>query len=478
MKNTRLVQVLKKMEPRELARFGHFVQCGYFTRHRKSQRLAEVLLKAAPGFLPDSLKKETVFALVFHENEPFDDLKFNNLTSDLLALLLDFLAQNRFEEHPTARLFWQMDALLGAEELATFGTIDRRFSIQKKARLDRSADFWRDEAGHFERLDRAFIQSGKRAFDENLQLENDALDRAFALDKLRLACGMISRGQVVNGSYEPHFLPEVKNWLARREDWLDDPVFQIYAAALAMLERLQAVDYQRFVGLLAEHEAKLATSEAFALWHYSLNFCIRQINAGHSDWYTEALRLYRALLERGALFKNGHLSPWAYKNIVTAGLRTRDFEWTACFIDEFREKLPPEERGNAHAYSRAALAFEKKEFASALAALQTVEFTDMGYALGAKIIQLKSWFHKGEEEALFSLIETTKKWLRRQKKMPEYGRRANLNFLKTLRPLFLLVQSERRLRPADYRKKAGAQRKKIAALEPLANREWVEECLR
>lgn len=482
MTRTRLLFLLKKMPIRDLARFGRFVGSDYFCKHLATRRLAEILLAAAPDFLGENLAKRDVFKKVFGEAEPYNELKINNLVSDLLALLLEFLAQQQFEAHPTAQLFGQLDALLELEELGQFESVSRRFFRQKAGQVQKkgqssggSADFWRNEAGYFERLDRAFIQTGRRVFDENLQRQSDALDRAFALDKLRLACGMISRGQVVSGQYEPHFLGEIKGWLDRRPEWQADPVFQIYGAALAMLERLQPADYQRLVTLLAAHDNLLPTAESFALWHYSLNFCIRQINAGRSDWYPETFRLYRTLLDRGVLFKQGHLSPWAYKNIVTAGLRTRDFDWTARFIADFREKLPPEERENAHAYNLAALAHEQKNFAAALAALQTVEFTDLSYALGAKIIQLKCWFRMGEEEALFSLIDTTKKWLLRQSKMPEHGRRANLNFLKILRPLFHLAHAGNLMRPTDFKKKWAALHKKIEQLEPIANKEWLEE---
>ena len=428
MHKTRLLAALRKLPPRDLTWFRKFVSTDFFCRHTDLRRLAEILLAHGPAFDSPELEKRQVFKTLFGEAASYNELKINNLNSDLLNLLHQFLAFCQYEKHPSQPHFDQLDALLELELDDQFEAAARRFFQKIAASETRSADYWRAMSGYFERLDRQFIQHGRREFDDNLQRQNDALDLAFLLDKFRLACGMLSRNLVVNGQYEPHFLEDVKRWLAARPDWQTEPVVQVYGAAISLLENLQAADYQRFKAILPTAADRLPSGELFALYNYALNFCIRQINAGRGDWYAEALDLYRELLRRGVLFRNGHLSPWTFKNIVTTGLRTRDFEWTASFIHEFKGKLPPDERENAHAFSLAALFYEQKNFAAALSALQTVEFTDTGYALGAKIIQLKSWFALGEEEALISLIDSTKKWLERQSKMPVYGKRANLNF--------------------------------------------------
>jgi hypothetical protein len=475
MHQSKLVQLFKKMPAWDRNWFAKYLSSEFFCKHAETRHLVFLLLTDAPDFASAFLKKEVIFSEIYGASETYNLLKINNLVSDTLALLLDFLAFLESEKNEAARSFDSMDALLELEEHALFLTVARRFSGDKNRNLGaKSADFWRDEAAFFARLDRHFIQTGRRKFDENLQKQADALDRAFALDKMRLACAMISRNQVFKGGYETHFLADVRGWIAQREDWRTDPVFEMYETLLAMLERSQVIDYQRLVTLLADFETRLPPMELSAFWHYALNFCIRKINSGASDWYPETLRLYRALLDRGVLFRQ-FLSPWAYKNIVTAGLRTHDLAWTADFIEKFRAKLPPDERENAHAYNLAALFYEKSDFAAALETLQTVEFTDMSYALGAKIIQLKSWFQLGEEDALLGLLDSTKKWLARQSKMPESGRRANVNFLKIVRLLFHQKQLENIQLPNEVLQKRKILVKKIGKTEPLANKEWLLE---
>lgn len=478
MHKTRLLVALRKMPPRDLTWFRKFLATDFFCKHADSRRLADLLLAHAPSFQSVELEKRLVFKTLFGEAASYNELKINNLNSDLLNLLLQFLAFCQYEKHPSQAHFDQLDALLELELDGQFEVAARRAFHEISESKTRSAGYWRAMGGYFERLDRQFIQHARREFDDNLQQQNDALDLAFLLDKFRLACGMLSRNLVVNGQYEPHFLDDVKRWLAARPDWQTEPVVQVYEAAISLLENLQAADYQRFKAILPAAADCLPPGELFALYNYALNFCIRQINAGRGDWYAEALDLYRELLRRGVLFRNGHLSPWTYKNIVTTGLRTRDLEWTASFIQDFREKLPPDERENAHAFSLAALFYEQKNFAAALSALQTVEFTDAGYALGAKIIQLKSWFALGEEEALVSLINSTRIWLKRQSKMPVYGKRANLNFLRLLRPIFQVKMGRDSLLPtAEIQKRLKFLRKKMAQTEPLANKDWLAELI-
>jgi hypothetical protein len=475
MHQSKLVQLLKKMPAWDRNWFAKYLTSEFFCKHAETRHLVFLLLAGSPDFEDDFLEKKRIFSEIYGTSKTYNLLIINNLASDALALLLDFLAFLESEKNDAARAFDSMDALLELEEHALFLTVARRFSTDKnRCSGVQSADFWRDEAAFFARLDRHFIQTGRRKFDENLQKQADALDRAFALDKMRLACAMISRNQVFKGGYETHFLTDVRGWIAQREDWRTDPVFEMYETLLAMLEKSQTVDYQRLVSLLVAFEMRLPPMELSAFWHYALNFCIRKINSGAADWYSETLRLYRALLDRGVLFRQ-FLSPWAYKNIVTAGLRTHDLVWTADFIEKYQSKLPPDERKNAHAYNIAALFYEKSDFAAALETLQTVEFTDMSYALGAKIIQLKCWFQLGEEDALFGLLDSTKKWLARQSKMPESGRRANVNFLKIVRLLFCQKQTENYQSPKEILQKRAFLVKKMKNTEPLANKEWLLE---
>ena len=201
------------------------------------------------------------------------------------------------------------------------------------------------------------------------------------------------------------------------------------------------------------------------------------INFGHSAFYREILDLYKVLLERKIIFKNNYLTQWSYINIVTAGIRLKDYSWTEEFIQNYKDFLLPEVRHNVYTYNLVALYFERKDYQQALQLLHSVEFTDAFYHLSAKIIQLKSYYELDEMEAFFALIETTKKYLSRNRQLSSYQKVSNTNFLKLANRIYNLRLKAFSSRGNNFQKHWKQLKKELATIEPLGNKSWLEEVL-
>ncbi|MBC7775078.1 MAG: hypothetical protein H7246_06525, partial [Phycisphaerae bacterium] len=250
---------------------------------------------------------------------------------------------------------------------------------------------------------------------------------------------------------------------------------------LAAYDLLEAPSSETFLALTAaleDHHLLFEKDELTSLYQCALNHCIRRINAGQPEAYADALALYRSLLDRGLLLQHGgRLSQWAYKNIATTGLRTGAFEWTEQFLHQYRDALPPAERDNAFAFNLATLYFEKQELASTLQTLQNVEFTDFTYHVGAKILQLKTFYLLNEADALISLLATTEQLLRRDKTLSPFGKATNLNFLRMLRQANKWKMKKARLSVLKAKRERLTLIEKVAALQPLANKDWLLKVL-
>jgi hypothetical protein len=177
------------------------------------------------------------------------------------------------------------------------------------------------------------------------------------------------------------------------------------------------------------------------------------------------------------LLHNGHLSQWTFKNITTTGLRSGAFEWTEHFLQKYKHTLAETERENAFTFNYAVLCYEKKDYATALQTLQNVEFTDFTYHLGAKIIQIKCFYLLQEYYALFALIEATQQLIRRNKSLSDFGKKANLNFLKWIKQIGNWTQNEHVHKPSIRQNKRRDFRAQIQQTTPLANKEWLMDLL-
>src|SRR5690606_12553717 len=128
--------------------------------------------------------------------------------------------------------------------------------------------------------------------------------------------------------------------------------------------------------------------------------------------------------------------PSNYKNIVTLGIRLKEFDWTDRFIEKYKETLAPQFRQNAYTYNLASYYVGKKEYKSALKLLQKVEFVDVFYHLDAKAMMLRMYYELDDTEALESLMQTFKAYLNRNKLISNYQNEVYLNLIKYTQKVF------------------------------------------
>jgi len=473
MQRSRLIAVLKTLDLKACTRFGTYVASPFFNKNEKVRRLCAHILQYAPDFEHAALQKKAVYTQVF-QKKGYEELPLNNVISDLLQLLYDFLAHQRYQSQPHQKREFLLSELLDRE---LYSEVER---FAEKAIPVQHYEAYLHAYRLHEKADEAAIAKGKRGYNEHLQRGADALDLYYYCNKLRIACDMASRNAVIQAKYECHFLPEVLVWLEQNSGLVQEaPIIQVYLQALRMLtETDQAAHFFELKNLLSQHINLFSRHELQSLYHYCLNYCVRQINSGQGAFYREVLDLYKLLLQENILLQNGHLSQWAYNNIITAGIRLREYDWTGEFIQHYREYLQPDAQHNAYTYNLATLFYEKGEYANALQQLQNVEFTDAFYHLSAKIIQLKSYYALNETEPFMALLEATRKFLARNHQLSDYQKKSNANFVKLSRKLYQLRQCKALVSARNFHQRSADLLGQVQRMQPLSNKDWLEEAVK
>ncbi len=487
MQKSKLIQLLQKLSSRELSRFEDFVHSPYFNKHQQVRLLCSFLVDLAPNWdHPRRLQKEYIFQKIFPKKS-FDNGLLNRTASALLQLLYDFLVQERLSSEEKV-LEQQLLLLRQLRKLKS--DKDYKSSLQKYHRIqDRTVEgtaqsFFHQYLLHQE-LDKLFLDRGGRQFDENLQLKNHCFDAYFVVEKLRIACDMINRNNIIRSDYQITMIEELLEY-AQREELAKIPAVQIYQAILQMLraERADAEkDYLKLKALLKEYykggkeNSTFTDKELMSTYDYILNFCAKQINQGKSEYYQEMLEAYRFLIDHQIIFMDGYLAAWDYKNTVTVALRVEDYQWALDFIEDKQKYLPPKVRANVYSYNLAAYYYATKNYGAALRSLYDVEFTDASYYIGAKTIQLKSYYELGEDEALASLIEAFSTYLRRHKNISEYWKSSNLNFLKLANRIRKLKQQKDYMRSQNYLQQWKNIQTKLNNTSPIANKDWLLQAM-
>ncbi|MDO8969063.1 MAG: hypothetical protein Q7U74_00140, partial [Saprospiraceae bacterium] len=451
----------------------------FCNRHKTLRVLCDAVLAHSPKF-DELLEKRTLFAQIFGPETPYQELKFNNLLSDLYELLLDWLALERYWADPLEQQRQRVTALLDRHLYRPAASALEKYRMLLDQTPHRNAEWYRHAAILEEASETLHSRQPRRADSPHLLRQAQFTHQAHSLEKLRLGVALRSRSQLtVFQSGENAFLYHDLNSIRKDPDLLKAlPAAHTFLAAYDLLESPSSETFGTLTSKLEAHHQLFEKEELTSLYQIALNHCIRRINTGQTEAYDDALVLYRTLLERGLLLQHGgRLSQWAYKNIATTGLRTGAFEWTEQFLYQYREALPPNERDNAFTFNLATLYFEKQELALTLQTLQNVEFTDFTYHVGAKILQLKTFYLLNEEDALVSLLATTEQLLRRDKTLSPFGKSTNLNFLKMLRQASKWKRKMARLTPQKAARERQVLLEKVAALQPVANKDWLLKIL-
>lgn len=476
MQNSKLIDIILRLSPKELKRLEVFVGCSLFNTNQKVKDLLQLLITQQSNNQPLTITS-TALSHLLEPDKNYNERRFNNFVSKLLQLVYQFLSLEYFQKQDS----WQQAALL--EELVKRDAQRHIKGALHKWELVDKKDQRRDLNYHLSVVhrndyqDRFELEQNNRRYHPFLQEQNDHLDLGYLVEKLRIACDMHSRNTIIQATYDCHFLPDIKRLILNDDRYLAHPTIKTYWHCLKMLEQQQKEDYQIFKDLLQVHHPCFSKGELRTLYQYGLNYSIKKINSGDSAFYQEIFGLYQIMLEKELLLVGNQLSQWSFKNIVTTSIRLKAFDWTAQFIDQFQHKLAPEDQFNAMSYNLAALAYAQADYLAALQHLQHVEFTDSSYHLGAKIIQLKSYYELEEEEAFLSLIAAFRKYIKRNKQISAYRKAANAHFIQLAKELFQL-KIKVKLQDKGALRHWRQIRLKLDETAPIANKDWLEKNIR
>lgn len=443
MQHSKLIELLKTFNTRELREFGEFVSSPYFNKNQELADFYFVLKKLAPDFPPKKTSRKAVFKKCYPK-QPYSDKQLNYLMSFLLKLAEQYIGLTHFREQDALEQFHTLAAYSqrGLEKHYSF--VRRQVDKALQEHPYRNTDYY----GLKHRVDnlgnRHFLAKSIRKYDANLQLAADGLDDYFLAQKMRYLCEMLDRNRAIAAEYELKMVDEVKGYLQKYTGEMVPPVAIYFQVLMMLLEGNNTTYFKNLKQLIRQTIELFPKDDKQEIYSYAFNYCIRKVNKGDGQFLEELFDLYTDALHKEILFKDSYLSPWAYKNLIGVGLRLQKYDWTESFINEYTDKLAPEFRENAWHYNLAELSYYRKDYDKALTYLNQVEFTDIYYSLDSKKMMLKIYYELEEVDALFSLIASFKMYLKRTKLASQVNKDAYVNFI---RVLSLIMKNEPKLFP-------------------------------
>lgn len=477
MNNSKLLNVLRKLSTRVQHRFYEYVCTPFFNKHQPTILLLEFLMQHAPDFDLDKIKKEVVFRCIYPQKK-FSEIQLNYVVSKLLNLLSEFLA---YQEYETQVFQKKCNALKAAHQLGISkqtASHSRQHLLLQKQHPFQTVEIYYEKYRYHTMLNQIHLDKKQRLYDKHLQEQNDQLDYFYIAQKLKIACDMLSRNIVIQADYQAHHIQDLLSWIEKEGfDLTKHSLIHVYYQVLKTLQNSTDAAYQELKELIEAYSKLFLPEELLLLYDYAENFCIRKINNGKTNYYKEFLTIYKQKLEKQLLLEDGYLPESDYKNIVTAGVRTKDYQWTETFIHQNKKKLRPEVKENAFNYNLAVFYYATQQYSAALELLMTILFTDISYGVGAKTIQLQIYYQMEETEALINLIDTFRLYVMRHKTQSDYRKKANLNMLRIVKKVAKLKEKSTFMSQKQFEKERTKLQILYTELTPLSNSDWINEII-
>lgn len=468
MKRSKLIDFLQSFGTRDFRRFREYLDSPYFNKREDVRHFYSIILESAPDFPAEMLQRHKLWQR-YAGDRPFDGKELNYVANFLLQHAENFVATEKFQHDATTKNSQVLAHCIQHGLDKHYRSAYQRAQKALKSEPHRDAEWhlkaWRLADAEMQR----FYTSRSRRADPSINAVVEHLDTFYLDKKLELSSEILNLNQILSDKFDTSFIKDLKGLMETRKS--SESIIEIRKLILNILmdpEDLASFHQLRELLPLAR---RIYPSERVAgIFSYAQNFCIRRIKAGDAAFEKILFRIYKESIESKVMFVEGTLIHWDLKNVCSIALKLKEFKWVEEFINEHEHSVAEEFRQTAIAYNRANLYFHQERFDLALRSLNTVEFTDVFYALDTRRLMLMIYFKRHESEALFSLISSFRTFLNRNRVISEPNRRAYRNFINWAARIYRLSTWEHR----EQRPKLVAE---LAATPLIVGREWLMDRL-
>ena len=412
MYNSKLIRIFQSFDKAEKAGLRRWINSPAHNQHSDVKNTIDFLLKKRK-ITPTSVKRARLHDYLY-PNQTYNPARINHVLSFTTEVVEGFIAflmiqKSPFQAYLSIGQYYQQKNL---KDLAT--------SALKKTKTALQQDALRDELYYYNNflLEKAqFNLTGteNRQQRTNLQEIFNDLGAFTIIATLRNACIALSHKSLYKTDYQIPFL-EATLQESQISPYKDNLVIQTYFHSYQALKTPEEEKhFHALKPLLLERQLPLTTEDLKYITLLSINYCIKRLNTGSEQFVQEVFELYQFGLEQEIWLENGALSHSTFKNIATAALRLKEYDWTANFIEDYSHKIKPKYRVDYTNYIKAKLLFEQADYSQAQDLLLQTELVDLFIGLAIKILLLKIYWKLEEYSLLEAHMDSFAVYLNRKK---------------------------------------------------------------
>lgn len=470
--SNKLISLLSAFSKHELNSFKKFVNSPFHNENQELIQLFDIIdcyLRSTEKEQRDNpLEKQKVWKVIYNK-KPYKDVRLRRICSDLIKLAYSFLAYTDYQKNHLSEQLNLMGALSKPDLQKHFeNAYSQAAQLLEKNPL-RNADY---HLSAYTVNTKVFyfpkdLGSKKKLF-VHLEKGDYYLECFYIIKKLENYCAYISYKNVIAFDAEIMLPPSFIEYIENSDCFREPAVRAYYLVTKMLLEPQEEAHFFDLKKHLEDNRNRFTLQELDLFYIHLKNYCIdTKINKGRTDYFNKLFEIFQTLLTEKIIFKNGMIPPQSYKNIVTVGLYIKEYDWVENFIQTYTVHLPKEHRENALTYNLAKVYISQKKYDKVIEQLREVEYKNHVYALGGKLILLKTYYELQEYQPLDSLIDSFRIYIRRNKIISREVKQQYLNMLRFVKKLSGTIVGDK--------KSIEKIRSQIDKCKALAGKKWILE---
>lgn len=474
MISSKLLMLLHSFSRSELKSFFKFIQSPFHNENKDLVKLFEIINKEIKksnwniNNENSNLDKNVIWKKIKGQ-EKFQDEQMRRISSDLIKKVYNFLSYNEFKKNPLDELIFLLPTINNPSLNKHFtGVVRQVDSIQNKSKLQNAKFHFSKFKIEYQRHLNSEKNTKKLPDFENLEKADYHLDAYYIFNKLKNYCDFLVYKNITATNPKIHLFPDFLDNL-KTSPYIEEPCIQSYFYIVSMLLHPEDESFfQNAKKILEQNHEQFTIQELNTIYIYLKNYCIvTKINNGKSEYFIELFNIYKILLEKEINFIDGMLDPQDYKNIITVALHIKEFDWVENFIRDYTQRLPKQNQDNDLSYNLAKVYFHKEEYEKVIEQLREVEYKNLSYTMGGRLMLLKTYYELNELSALESLLDSYSIYLRRNKLISKEVKQQLMNGIRFTRKLASL--------PAYDKKGVQKLKEQIISCKALAAKKWLLE---
>jgi len=456
-----LVNLFKSLKKEEIRQLKKYVRSPVVTHRADIARMFNCL--ADYSYKGKELPNKEELFFETYPKETYEDQKLRSTMSDLHKIIEEFLVWRIIKNDDTERNLLLLQCFRQRNQQKHFQKTRQKFLKSQEKQALRNPDYYDDQLRYQAEFAK-FQAANQRAGNLHLQEIGDTMDILYLSRKLRHACTQLSHRAVYKTDYDFGLLNE---WVSSLEKsvYLKVPAVALYYYCYRFLTEKYSQEYfRKFRESLSLHQQHFPQDELKDLYRAAINFCIRKLNEGNSEFTLEGWKLFQEGLKNDIFTENGQLSRFTFDNIVGFGLRLKKHAEVEIFIEKYQNKLSKNYRENTVKFNFARLEYDRKDFDKAVYYLHTFQPMDLVNQLISRTLLLKIYYESEEFDLLESHLDSFRLFIRRRE-VSDYHRTNFQNIISFVRKQLSLPPSDRREREK--------LRKAIEEESILTEREWL-----